>query len=478
MGKSTGLMGGNPYRRAKLNLDLGGAATKVLIDQATKNEARGEAMDKYFKDWEKQINPVGLGDKELIVFRDMLNDAQEYGIKNKENIRKPSRDGYEANSTLTSKYKNMQAYIDGAKQKTAKVKAFKDEVDKYRATGKRISANVLDVLDAADKPYGSSEYKEPSFAEIKVFDPYNPKKFFDNTAHNVQLEEKDEAKPIIDNGKNTGFDEKVTKIIASNQALKKMGDNGYDQYVSDEGVKDHFNELFNDKELVRKLDPLFGEIYTYQDPATVQMVKPKIQSGSDLARAVAIANQEKEVIKKRETVMNDEGKFKDWYRKHKITAADNASNTNALLKAIALQGSQKIFNNTLANYTTSEVIGPNKNLNKLNLPVTYTNAYKNSVEIPKTIADEALMNQGLSYETKKIELTPIFGIDPSKGTIILAYPKVKSNGALTGEYDWSKGQDVTNDLSNTIVDKAVGSQRDIDIKSGGTKKTPKVKLKD
>jgi hypothetical protein len=48
----------------------------------------------------------------------MLNDAQEYGIKNKENIRKPSRDGYEANSTLTSKYKNMQAYIDGAKQKT------------------------------------------------------------------------------------------------------------------------------------------------------------------------------------------------------------------------------------------------------------------------------------------------------------------------------------------------------------------------
>ena len=478
MGKSTGLISGNPYRRAKLNLDIGGAATKVLLAQAVKDDARAEAMDKYFKDWEKQINPVGLGDKELAVFRDKLNKAQEYGIQNKRFIRKPSLDGFEANSTLTAMYKDMQTYIDGAKQKTARVKAFKDDIDRYRASGKKISSNVIDILAAADQPYGTDAYKEPSFAEVKVFDPYNPKKFFDNTAHNVQLEEKDESKPIIDNGKNTGFDEKVTKIIASNQALKKMGDNGYDQYVSDEGVKDHFNELFNDKELVRKLDPLFGEIYTYQDPATVQMVKPKIQSGSDLARAVAIANQEKEVVKKRETVMNDEGKFKDWYRKHKITAADNASNTNALLKAIALQGSQKIFNNTLTNYTTSEVIGPNKNLNKLNLPVTYTNAYKNSIEIPKTIADEALMNQGLSYDTKKIELTPIFGIDPSKGTIILAYPKVKSNGALTGEYDWSKAQDVTNDLSNTIVDKAVGSQRDIDIKSGGTKKTPKLKLKD
>jgi hypothetical protein len=474
MGKSTGLIGGNPYRRAKLNYDIGGAATKVLLDQATKDEARGEAMDKYFKDWEKQINPAGLGDKELAVFRDKLNAAQEYGIRNKENIRKPSRDNYEANSTLTSMYKDMQAYIDGAKQKTATVKAFKDDIDRIRATGKKISPNVLDVINDADKPYGAG-YIAPSFANIKVFDPYDPKKFFDNTSHKVQLEEKEESKPIIDNGKNTGFDQKVTKIIASNQALKKMGDNAYEQYKTDGGVEDHFNELFKDKSLVDKLDPLFGDVYAYQDPATVQMVKPKIQSPSDLARAVAIANQEKETIKKSEQVMNDEGRFKDWYRKYKIEAAGRASETSAILKAIALQGSQKIFNNTLTNYTTSEVIGPNKNLYKLNLPVTYTNAYKNSVEIPKTIADEALMNQNLPYETKKIELTPIFGRDPNTGTIILAYPKVKSNGAPTGEYDWQKGQDVTNDLSNSIVDKAVGSDREINIKTG--KQAPRNKLK-
>jgi hypothetical protein len=477
MGKSTGLISGNPYRRSKLNLDIGGAATKVLLDQATKDEARGEAMDKYFKDWEKQINPVGLGDKELAVFRDKLNAAQEYGIKNKENIRKPSRDGYEANSTLTSMYKDMQAYIDGAKQKTAEVKAFKNEVDRLRATGKKISPNVLDVINNADKPYGAG-YVAPSFANLKVFDQFDPKKFIDNTTHKVQLEEKEESQPIIDNGKNTGFDKKVTKIVAPIQSLRKIGDNGYEQFKSDYGVEDHFNEMFQDKELVKKLDPLFGEVYEYQDPATVQKIRPTIQSAADLARAVAIANQERETVKKTEMVMNDEGKFKDWYRKHKITSADNASSTNAILKAIAMQGSKNVFNNTLTNYTTNEVIGPNKNLYKLNLPVTYTNSYKNPVEIPKTIADEALMNQGLSYETKKIELTPIFGRDPNTGQIILAYPKIKSNGALTGEYDWSKGQDVTNDLSNSIVDKAVGSQRDIDIISGGTpKKAPKNKMK-
>ena len=473
MGKSTGLLSGNPYRRPKLNFDIGGAATKVLLETAAKEDAKAEAIDKYYKDWEKQINPAGLGDKELAVFRDKLNAAQEYGIKNRDNIRKPSRDGYNANSTLTAMYKDMQAYIDGAKQKTAEVKAFKNEIDKLRASGKQISNNVLDVIDQADKPYGAG-YVAPSFANIKVFDPYDPKKFFDNVSHKVQLEEKDESKPIIDNGKNTGFDQKVTKIIASNQALKKMGDNAYEQYKTDAGVADHFDELFKDKNLVAKLDPLFGDVYAYQDPATVQMVKPKIQSAADMARAVAIANQERETVTKTENVLNDEGRFKDWYRKYKIEAAGRSSETNAILKAIALQGSQKIFNNTLTNYTTSEVVGPNKNLYKLNLPVTYTNAYKNSVEIPKTIADEALMNQNLPYETKKIELTPIFGRDPNTGTIILAYPKVKSNGALTGEYDWQKGQDVTNDLSNTIVDKAVGSDREINIKTGV--KTPKHKM--
>ena len=477
MGKSTGLIGGNPYRRAKLNLDIGGAATRVLLNQAVRDDARGEAMDKYFKDWEKQINPAGLGDKELAVFRDKLNQAQEYGIQNKRFIRKPSLDGFEANSTLTALYKDMQTYIDGAKQKTAKVKAFKDEIDRYRASGKKISSNVIDVLAAADQPYGSDGYKEPSFAEIKVFDPYNPKKFFNNSLDKVKLEEKDESKPIIDNGKNTGFDEKVTKLIASNQALQKIGNNAYDDFANDYGVTDHFEELFkNNKTLVDDLNPLFGAVYARQDANTGQMINPKIQSAGDLARAVAIANQEKEVITKRETVMNDEGKFKDWYRKHKITAATTASQNSAFLKAIALQGSRTLFNNTLTNYTTKEVIGPNKNLNKLNLPVTYTNAYKNTVEIPKTIADEALMKSGLPYETKKIELTPIFGRDANTGTIILAYPKVKSNGAITGEYDWQKAQDVTNDLSNTIVDKAVGSDRDVNIKTPPVKKTPKVKL--
>jgi hypothetical protein len=128
------------------------------------------------------------------------------------------------------------------------------------------------------------------------------------------------------------------------------------------------------------------------------MVKPTIQSGSDLARAFAAAKQERETVTSTEMVMNDEGKFKDWYRKYKITSANDASNTNTILKAIAMQGSQKVYNNALASYITTDTIGPNKNLNRLNLPVTYTNPYKGSKEIPKTIADEALMNQNLPYE--------------------------------------------------------------------------------
>ena len=466
MGKSTRLLGGNPYKTQKLNLDIGGAATKVLIDQATKDEARGEAMDKYFKDWEKGINPVGLGDKELVVFKDKLNAAQDYGIRNNKFIRKPSLDGYEAYSTLNSMYKDMQGYIDGAKQKTAKVKAFKDDVDKYRASGKKISANVLDVINDADKAYGTPEYKEPSFANIKVFDAFNPKTFFDNAAHKVDFTEDTKSETIYDNGKNTGFDKKTTKIIASNQALKKMGDNAYDQYKNDYGVTDHFDELFQDKKLVESLNPLFGEVYEYQDPATVQRIKPTIQSGADLARAVAIAKPERESIKSTEMVMNDEGKFKDWYRKYKITSANDAANTNTILKAIAMQGSKTVLSNALNEFTTNETIGPNKNLLKLNLPATYTKPYNGSKEIPETIADEALMNEGLSYKTKKIALTPVFGIDPATKKIIYAYPKTKSNGAIIpGEYEWDKAYPVTDDILNTIVDKAVGSQRTVDIKT-------------
>ena len=404
----------------------------------------------------------------------MLNDAQEYGIKNKSYIKNPSKDGYEANSTLTSKYKNMQTYIDGAKQKTATVKAFKDDVDRLRASGKQISSNVIDILDLASKPYGAG-YVEPSFANIKVFDPYNPKKFFDNSMNNVQLKEEEISEPIIDRGKNTGFDLKTTKIVATNDALKRIGDNGYDQYKADMGVQDHFDELYKDGKLVEKLNPIFAEVYAYQDPATGQVIKPKIQSGSDLSRAIAISNQPKETIKKTEPVMNSEGEFREWSRRNKITEAQSKANNNALITAITTQGNRKIFNDTLKNYTTSEVIGPNKNLNKLNLPVTYTNAYKNTVEVPQSLADEILMKKGLPYKTKEIKLTPIFGSSATENKIILAYPVIGKNGAPTGEYDWKKAQDVTNEISNKIVDNAVGSDRDFKIKNSGNR-TPRYNL--
>jgi hypothetical protein len=472
---STGLLAGvNPYRAGNVAVDFTSKPLQVFLQMQQKQQAKAEAIDKYYKDYEKTLNSAGLTPEEQKIFTNDLNEVKGFAIKNKEKINNPSKYGYDAQAELDYKFRNLSNFLGGAKQAAGERKAFKTIHDKAIAEGKHVSENYLDMWNNAMKPYGGG-YVAPAIDQIKIFDPFNDRKYETNITTNLtpMIEEKEEVIFDPTTKQDTGFSKKIKKSILTDDQVQKLAENSLTDFKTNEGTKEWFSELYKDPENIKKVQKRFGEVYKTVDPMTGKEIIPTIQSVEDFARAIGIAKIPKErIVSESAAELNNEGKFQEWLRRNKITAANAATNNNALIKALALQGSQQIFNKAMGGYRTNEVFSDNKGVTKLNLPRTIVDPY-----IDKEAAlgvQKKLKDKGFKYE--KSSLTPVFGED-ANGKILYAYPKLDDKGnILTGQYDWKNAVDVTYDIQNTIADKTAGSARTSEI-IGGSKK-PKNKMKD
>jgi hypothetical protein len=472
---STGLLSGvNPYRGGNVAVDFTSKPLQVFLQMQQKQQAKAEAIDKYYKDYEKTLNSAGLTPEEQKIFTNKLNEVKGFAIKNKEKLTNPSKYGYDTQATVDAGFRELSNFIGGAKQAAGERKAFKTIHDKAIAEGKHVSPNFIEIWGNAMKPFGAG-YVAPALDQIRIYDPFNDKKYESNITTNLtpMIMEKEEVifDPITK--QETGFSKKIKKSILTDDQVQKLGENSLTDFRTNEGTKEWFTELYKDPENVKKLNARFGEVYKSVDPMTGKEVIPTIKNVEDFARAIGISRVPKErIVSESAAELNNEGKFQEWLRRNKITAANAATNNNALIKALALQGSQQIFNKAMGGYRTNEVFSDNKGVTKLNLPRTIVDPY-----IDKEAAlgvQKKLKDKGFKYE--KSSLTPVFGED-ANGKILYAYPKLDDKGnILTGQYDWKNAVDVTYDIQNTIADKTAGSARTSEI-IGGSKK-PKNKMKD
>ena len=475
---STGLLGINPYRGGNVAIDITSKPTQLAIGLMQKQQAKAEAVDKYFKDYEKSLNPAGLGKSEVDMFAKKLKQVQEFGLKNKQAINNPSKYGYDAQSELMAGFKDLQSYIEESKKATAERKALVDYHNQVTKSGKHVSDDYMTIYENAMRTVGDG-YVVPDYSKFKVYDPFDNKKYESNITSNINPKIFGETEVIIDPAtkKDTGFSIKRKKSILSDDEAKKLGENSLTDYKTDDGTREYFDELSKDVKLVKELNNRFGEVYKSVDPMTGKEIVPTIKTIEDFARAMGVSKIPKErIVEESAPELNDEGKFRNWLRQHNISAADARNNTNALLKGLLMQGSQQIFNSAMASYRTGQTFADNKGLTKLNLPKTYVDPY---VDDEAAIGLQKLKkDQGFS-DYKKTKLAPVFGED-ANGNIYYAYPKFDNMGNIVkDQYDWKNAVPVTYELKNKIAGNTAGSARETEIIGGtpNTKKTPKNKMK-
>lgn len=257
---STGLLGVNPYRGGNVAIDFTSKPTQLAIGLIQKQRAQAEATDKYFKDWEKSINPAGLSKAELDIFAKKLKEVQEYGIKNKQAITNPSKYGYDAQSTLMAGFKDLQGYIEQGKQATAERKAFKDYVNQAIKSGKRVSDNYLDVLNKAMLPVGAG-YTPPDMTQVNIYDPHDDLVFSDKTWKGVNLPVSFDYEKEIVNGKKTGRVKPIETELITPEVANTYAQRARSYYRSNLGTQEQYNELAKDRDFVNQMNPVYKKYF-------------------------------------------------------------------------------------------------------------------------------------------------------------------------------------------------------------------------
>jgi hypothetical protein len=316
---STGLLGINPYRGGNVAIDFTSKPTQLAINLRQREQAKAEAVDKYFKDWEKSINPAGLSKAEVDIFAKKLKEVQEFGIKNKQSITNPSRYGYDAQSTLMAGFKDLQGFIEQGKQATAERKAFKDYINQAIKSGKRVSDNYLDVMNNAMLPVGAG-YTPPDMMQVDIYDPYDEKRFNTNVLGGIKLPTKEVNEQEVINKKPTNKVIKKTYEILDDNSVKNIQLGAINEYKNNKGTKEYFDELFKDKDFTSQVNAEFRKKFNKD-----------ISSGADLAVGYAL-------IQKPGGLIKEEAADYDWETKFNKTQA-RADLRSALNRAAFNTGS-------------------------------------------------------------------------------------------------------------------------------------------
>jgi len=255
---ATGLLGINPYYKG-VNIDISSKPTQLAIQLQQKEQAKAEAYEKYFMDYEKSLNPAGLATGESKEFLNKYNKIKENWIKNKQAILNPAKYGYDAQSQYFADLKDAQMYIEQGKQASAERKAYNTYLDQARKAGKYIDGD-LEVTANAMKTVGLG-YEPPDTSKVEIFDPYDDRKFMQNVWGTAELPTKVVNRDIgggkvIPETYHLRIPEMVT-LAPERLQDAEIGTRGYVR--NNRGAGKYFKTLMADEQLLAEANKVYKE---------------------------------------------------------------------------------------------------------------------------------------------------------------------------------------------------------------------------
>ena len=270
---ATGLLGINPYGKGVV-LDISSKPVAFAMQQQQKEQAKRDALEKYFMDYEKSINPAGVRKVEGDEFMKRMADYKSYFIQNRDKILNPSKYGYDAQSEASAKLKDMVNLIDQSKRAAAEDKAFKSYMDNIHRSGKKYDINqVNDVLSRSRQLATSEGYQAPDASLINIYDPYNEGKVMEEINRLKRTEGKARLEPL-----GGGYQQWVTPKNVDEMALRaysqgKLQDQGWVEYLKD--MASHPGEYNQLNELYKKIPGFANKNLSKDDLATISYLHSK-----------------------------------------------------------------------------------------------------------------------------------------------------------------------------------------------------------
>jgi hypothetical protein len=250
---ATGLLGINPYFKG-VKVDLS-KPVNLAIQLQQKEQAKREALDKSFMDYEKSINPAGMRKQEGDVFLQKFAENKAFYLQNRDKILNPAKYGYDAQSQYMANNKRLLSLIDQSKQAAANDKVAQQHFMAQK--GLNAPEGYKTDLELSRLPVTDPNYKPLDITRHRFYETLDPIKYANKIYSKIPLSE--EAPLKIDAKGMPGYFYTKTVSKISPQYKNAILQEGYINYENDEGLRKEMNNVFEtNKAEVKRLEDKYG----------------------------------------------------------------------------------------------------------------------------------------------------------------------------------------------------------------------------
>jgi hypothetical protein len=438
---ATGLLGINPYQKG-VALDISSKPVNLAIQLEQKNQAKREALDKYFMDYEKSINPAGMRSQDQDIVLKKLNDNKQFYMQNRDRILNPSKYGAEAQSQYMAGFKDILSDISKSKQASAEDKVAMNFYQKAKTSNLDIPDGFMEAIQESQKPIYAG-YKPVNLFQFDFNKKYDDADFTKNVWGGLTLPTKQVPAKLP-----TGEVQYTKTSYITPELAETVAINAINEYKTKPSTTKNFNNLMKDANIFSAAEKAFGEAFKYPDPKNKNIfIKPKIENPEQFVAGYALL--------KKPTGALSEGKADyPWLTKFRLQKAASDARANKISGADVIEGNimdvipdqdlksgNKIINGTYVDANGNPISGV-VNLPKEKLPAELFDIIKAPREVrdfniefvngkPEklinkrfgTVTRQSMENYQLKYNTEPGKgVQPKFG-KKSKPTVFIDAPE-------------------------------------------------------
>jgi len=418
---ATGLLGINPYQKG-INLDITSRPTQLAIQLEQHEQAKREALDKYFMDYEKSLNSAGMRSQDQDIFLNKLGQAKQYYLQNRDKILNPAKYGAEFQSTYNASLRDAQNLIGQSKQAAAGEKVDREHYYQAQKEGLDVPDGYLKAVEMSHLPLNHPQYQALDPYQYNFTKPFDEGAFVKTLTNGLTPSINKQLS--IEKPDNKGFINRTTTYEFNPLDKEQIKNRAELSYGHVSGVTNMTNKIIKSGEYLN-YQKQFNELYPGQN---IETAKPQ-----QIAASVGLS------ITPHGKTINDQVRDEQyWINQHLKSSKNLASYRKDLgLEGDGIDPIDSYLQQSRSGITFGGDTG--KDIEKVNLP----SKILNDLKINKR--DNPIIGQGLNsnkyYNLKFQDPKSVNGatdvIDWSKTTEI---PDIQLRGLVTNHVFPSKGK--------------------------------------
>jgi hypothetical protein len=261
---ATGLGSFNPYGRTA-PIDITSRPFGAMIQAKQKQLAKAEALDKYFQEYDKTINPAGMRNQDVDAVVKLKNEAKKFYFENKDAIQNTSKDNGKAYSQLMNMYTDASGIINKSKEQAATGKVVTQAYLDAKKNNKTIPLEVQEAIFSSQLPINSPGFRTFDPVNFDAYDKFDATKYAQNIYSKIKPSEE---VPVQLKDKKTGAEYYKTEKKIGKDALGLIEADVVSLYNKDRGFKDAVEDIMKDQNQINKLAKEYKAFTGKDMPAT------------------------------------------------------------------------------------------------------------------------------------------------------------------------------------------------------------------